>query len=160
MSFSLLSAAACVGTKEQRVQCQAYDAASLPQSSTTERAAHAPECHLPRVLRSGQHNAFPTFAGKQLPELAGKWQQRHLPSFTIQFRPRQPIPDARWDPTLNDLPFVLVFLCTEQEQLISLCSAPFLMQRLPLLPICPQRSKWLRIAPSQWTPTSWLHPYL
>lgn len=83
-SPSFFSAAARVGTEEQRVQRQAYDAAALPQSATAERAAHAPECHLPGVLRSGQHDALPAFAGKQLPKLAGERQQRHLPSFSIQ----------------------------------------------------------------------------
>lgn len=40
----------------------------------------------------------------------------------------------------------------------ALCSSSSLMQRLPLLPTCPQRNRWLKIAPSQWTPTSWHHP--
>lgn len=161
MSVSLFSAASCVGTEEQRVQRQAYDVAPLPQPSTTERAAHAAECHLPRILSSGQHNApqFPPFAGKQLPKLPWKRQQRHLPSFTIQLRTRQSIPDARWVQTVNNLGLFLPLPPTTTH-LSALCSAPFLMQRLPLLPTCPQRSRWLRIALSQWTPTSWLHPCL
>lgn len=122
MSFPLFSAAPCVGTEEQRVQRQAYNVASLPQPSATEWAAHAAECHLPRILHSGQHDApqFSPFAGKQLSKLTGKRQQRHLPSFTIQLRPRQSIPDARWDPTLNHLSLFLLFFRTEQQQLTSL----------------------------------------
>lgn len=118
--FSPLSAASCFGTKEQRVQRQTYNVASLPQPSTTERAAHAAECHLPRILFSGQHNApqFPPFAGKQLPKFTGKRQQRHLPSFTLQLRPRQSIPDARWDSTVNYLPPFILY--TVQLQLTSL----------------------------------------
>lgn len=42
----------------------------------------------------------------------------------------------------------------------ALWSSSFRTQRLPLLPTCPQRNRWLRIVPSQWTLTSWLHPCL
>lgn len=99
-SFALslpLSAAPCAGTEEQRVQRQAHHAAPLPQPSAAERAAHAPERHLPGVVPSGQHAAghLPPLAGEQLPQLPRERQQRHLPALAVQLRARQSVPDAR-----------------------------------------------------------------
>lgn len=53
---------------------------------------------------------------------------------------------------------VICFFYSEQQNSL-VCSLFFFLpdQRLHLLPTCPQRSRWLRIAPNQWTPTSWLH---
>lgn len=46
--------------------------------------------------------------------------------------------------------------CQQQTSYLSSLSRPLPNQRLHLLPTCPQRSRWLRIVRSQWTPTSWL----
>lgn len=92
--FSFSSVASCFGTEEQRVQCQAHNAASLPQPTSAERAAHAPECHLPRILHSGKHCSFPSFSGKRLPKFTRKRQQHHLPSLAIQLRSGKSVPAA------------------------------------------------------------------
>lgn len=139
VSLSLLSAAPCVGTEKQRVQREAFDVASFPQPSTTERPAHAAERHLPRVLPSSQHNApgFPPLAGEQLPKLTGQRQQHHLSSLAIQLRPRQPVPDTR-----SALPGGLIlFFCMKNSHTFLFDIPPSGKQRPPLLPTCPQRSR-------------------
>lgn len=63
----------------------------------------------------------------------------------------------------SDLPLFFSFQShgtTTTTHFSALWSSPFRTQRLPLLSTCPQRSRWLRTVPSQWTLTLWLHPCL
>lgn len=104
----------------------------------------------------GQANTlpFPHSPGNSYPNSPGSGSSVTFPHSPSSSDPGSPfqMPGSNYSSV-----FFLLLHFSSTLKLTWLCSVSFLMQRLPLLPTCPQRSRWARIALSQWTPTSWLH---